>query len=209
MSTMNINDMKDTLLFRDYEIANKMLKFIQNDLGIKESGRWNFIGYEVISVDPKEYERVLLEGRKYAIENDWGMHWVNCDNERRGPIASMDIGYGIITRKPFENEKDVYDRFFWEYYEEDRPQVVREYLDLMKDHLGEQIIRLDITYRRHDDENDAFIIKPVTNDIDYEKYKNLLANYISEYGYGPFEEIKPMTFTGKIVEEPFQLKKTK
>lgn len=209
MSTMDINDMKDTLLFRERETAIKMLKFIQEDLGITESGRWNFIGYEVISVDPKEYERVLLEARKYAIEKDWGMYWVNCDNERRGPIASMDIGYGILERKPLEGEKNISDRTYWESFEEDRPPVIRTYLDLMKDYLGEQIIRIEITHKIEDDNHDAFIIKPVTKDIDYEKYKNLLASFITEYGYGPFDEIKPVSFTGKINEEPFQYKKTK
>lgn len=201
--SMNINDMKDTLCFRDRETAEKMLEFIQKTLNITDSGCWNFIGKEIICVDPKEYERVLLEAKKYAISKDYGMSWINAYNECRDPIASLDIGLGILPKELLEGEKENTDRHIW-MDEDDRPMVLKNYLDLMKEYLGEEIIRMKVDYRGADN---ALRFAIVTKEIDHEKYKKLLAEFIMEHGYGPFEVIHPLTSTGKFVKEPFSLQK--
>ena len=204
MANMSLDDMKDTfLLSGGHDISYEMLDYIQNTLGITESGLWNFIGYDVICVDPKEYERVLLAGKKYAIEKDYGMWWVNKYNERRSPIASMDIGIGLLPETMLEGEIRYNDRESW-VYEEYTPAVVNDYLKLMQEYLGEEIIRISKDYIPKDN---ALRITSVTSDIDYKKYKSLLEKFIYENGYGPFTEIHPLTFTGGYVKKPFQVKK--
>ena len=198
--SINNDEMKDTLLFRDRETAIEMFKFIQEKLAISDANMRNFIGYEIISVNSKEYERVLLEARKYAIEKDYGMFWIDYYDERRSPIASMDIGYGMLPESLLDGEKKRNDRHLWT-FEKRRPSILNKYLGLMKKHLGDEIIRIDVEYRGADN---ALVITSVTKDVDYDKYNKLLAEFIAEYGYGPFTEIHPLTFTGKYVEEPFQ-----
>ena len=200
MANMSLDDMKDTFLFNDgHETSQKMLDYIQNVLGITESGRWNYMGYDVVSVDPEEYERVLLEGRKYAIENDLGMWWIDCNNTRRAPIASMDIGFGILPETLLEGEPVGNDRHIWD-IPDANPPIIVDYFAKMQEYFGKEIIRVDKKYWS----DNGMTITPVTKDIDFEKYQNLLAEFIIEHGTGPFTEIHPLTFTGKYIEEPFQ-----
>ena len=95
---MDINKMKDTFLSRSREPAENMLSYFWDVMGIKDSGIWNCIGYSIVSVDPEEYERVLREGRKYACAEDMGIFWMNCYDDRRSPIASVDIGLGYLQK---------------------------------------------------------------------------------------------------------------
>ena len=199
---LNIEKMKDVFMSGDKETMMKMLNFIKNDLGISESDYWNYIGYYVISVSPKQYKHVLLEGKKFACLNDIGMYWINHYNERRGPIAINDIGYGLLPKKiiPGEEKKEFFNKNFWGYSDDNTPKTILEYFDAMRDYLKvEKIIK---TYCFADD---ALMIS--TLEEDYEKNSSLLKEFVKKYGYGPFEEIHSLSFTGECDKEPILIKK--
>lgn len=197
---MDINDMKDVFLFREHETADKMLKYIKEELKVKDADKWNYIGYDIISVPHKEYERVLLEGKKYAISKDYGMYWLDYYNFRRGPIASIDLGYAKLPEDRLEDEDGRYDRYFWD-DDNYTPKSVVSYFSQMHKHFGPEIKKINREYHRGDN---AIQITLVTGNIDYEKYRKLLGEFILECGYGPFEEIHPLTFTGEYEKEAFQ-----
>ena len=94
----NTNEMKDVFMSGDKETMLIMLDYIKNNLGLSEADYWNYIGYYVIHVPKDEYERVLLRGRNFACEEDFGIYWIDHYNERRSPIAACDIGYGLFQK---------------------------------------------------------------------------------------------------------------
>lgn len=202
MATMDINDMKDVFLFNDgHETSDKMLDYIKSTLGVEEAGKWNFIGYDVVSVDPSEYERVLKEGKEYAVKNNLGIWWVDHYNDRRSPIASIDLAYGVLpaTLLPGEEKKEYSYREFWR---DDKftPPYLLEYFRVMKEFL-----KVDKIYRTYSCANSAITISPLS--LDYENQMKLMEEFVEKYGYGPFETIYPLRFTGELVKEPMKVKK--
>ena len=194
--SMAENAMKNVFLSRTRESAEKMFHYIHDDLGI-ESDLYNYLGYMVIEVASQEYERALLEGKKYAIQEDFGMFWIDQYNVRRSPIGSVDIGLGILpgTRLPGETKKAYHNRIMMS-IDEYTPKIVLDYFKAMEKYLGVEV------FRSYDTGDDAIIISP--SGIDHEKYSDLLQEFVREYGTGPFDMIYPLTFTGKLVEEPLQ-----
>lgn len=195
---MSLNEMKNTFLSGDHERARILLRYIQNELGVPEAGIWDYKGYKVICVPPNEYERILREGKKYAKEKDMGMYWLDYKDVRRSPIASVDIGYGSLPKGllPGERKEDLSNRRILE-IDEYTPKCVLDYFGAMKEHL-----KVDSIFRTYNRVDNAIIITPLS--LNYEEQKARLAEFIVENGYGPFETINPLTFTGKYVKEPFQ-----
>ena len=203
---MSVDDMKDTFMCGYPENTQKMLAFIQGKLGIKDYAIWNYIGYYVVSVDPKEYEHVLVEGKKFAYQEDLGMYWLNNYNVRRSPIASYDIGFAILPKKliPGENEEGKSNRSFWETdYENRTPQVILDYFENMREYLKVQKIFRTFT----SSDEDGLIITPLS--IYYNTEMELLKEFVGKNGYGPFKEIRPMSITGEIQKEPIPILKMK
>ena len=198
--TMDINDMKDTFLANTHESAEIMLDFIRNDLKIDDSYIWNYIGYDVVSVNPKEYEHVLKEGKKFACKEDFGLWWINHYNERRGPIVSCDIGYCFIQQEPIEGEvNDKKERIFW--IDDDyTPKCIVEYLKDLKDYL--KVKELNRDYSSADR---ALRITPLS--LDYEAQSALFKEFVTKNGYGPFETIHTINFDGSLNKEPILVKK--
>ena len=198
---MDINKMKNTFLFNEYETPKKMLEFIRNDLGIEEADIWNYIGYDVISVPPKEYERVLIEGKKYARDNDLGMWWVDHYNLRRSPIASVDIAYGMLPRAPIPGEEK-HDYSFRGFWSEDKstPPYLLDYLNEMKAYL-----KIEKLFRTYNHADKALTLTPLS--LDYEEQLGLIKEFIYKNGYGPFNKIYPLKVTGELIKEPIKVKK--
>lgn len=202
MTNIDLNDMKDVFLFsKTYGQVDKMLYFIQTVLEVKTSAKRDLIDYYVICVDPNEYERVLLEGRKFAIENNYGILWIDCYGNAHAPIASMNIGVALLPEVLIDGETYEDDRNDW-HIDGKTPASIIEYFSKLKEYLGSEIIRIDREYS-----GNAIIIKLVTIDLDFKKYENLLAQFVIETGNGPFTGICPLTFTGEFVEEPFKVRK--
>ena len=198
---MDTNKMKSTFLFNEHETPEKMLEFIRNDLGVTEADIWNYIGYDIIIVPYQDYEHVLIEGKKYARQKNWGMWWVDHYNDRRGPVASIDIAYGLLPKNPIPGEEKVdysYRRFWFD--DKYTPPYLQAYLNEMKDYLKVEKLFRDYHYA-----DDALTLAPLS--LDYEEILELMKEFINEYGYGPFRKIHPKTITGEFIKEPFKVKR--
>ena len=196
---MDINDMKDVFMFADRESAPKMLDFIQNDLNIKESGEWNYIGYDVVSVDPDKYEYVLREGKRFALENGISAWWLDCRTSRRWPVNSVDIGWAVLSDNisiSVDEAERIGNKEFWD-MDEHAPQVLIDYCNNMKEYLHVHFIKRT---RAWEDENKmAFVLSAGT--LDFEGSQELLREYIRKYGLGPFDKIETLTYTGDFTNE--------
>ena len=200
---MSKDNSKDVFMAGYKEPAVKLLNYLKNVLMIPDAFIWNHIGYYVVSVPPQEYERALKAGREYACDNDIGMFWIDKYNERRAPIALSDIGYGLLPSYILDEEywEERYrDRTMWGLSDAFTPKVILEYFNEMKKFM--EVDRIVIKYFGRDRALSISVISP-----DYEKYSELLKEFVSEYGYGPFEEIHPLTYTGEYVKEPILTRK--
>ena len=199
---VNNDEMKDVFLSGDKKTMLFMLDYIKNNLGISGADYWNYIGYYVIHVPKDKYESVLFNGRNFACEEDFGIYWINHYNERRAPIAACDVGYGLLPKTliPGEEKEEYANRDFWGYFDDRTPKTVLEYFDSMKDFL-----KVDKIIREYHFADDALSISPL--DPDYEAKSKLFREFVEKYGYGPFREIHPLTFTGEYVKQPILVKK--
>lgn len=201
--TIDINQKKDVFMSGDKKTILYMLDYLKNSLGISEADYWNYIGYYVISVPHEQYELALLNGKNFACQKDMGLYWLNYYNERRSPVASIDVGYGLLPKiVPGEQEKKYVNRNLWDYYDENTPKVILEYLNAMKDYL-----KVDRIKRDYHSRDDALRISPITTD--YETKSQLFKEFVENNGTGPFKEIHPLTFTGEYVSSPILVKKIK
>ena len=198
----NTDEMKDVFMSGYKEKMLFMLDYIKNDLGISEADYWNFIGYYVIHVPKDKYESVLLNGKKFACAEDLSIYWLNYYNERRAPIAACDIGYGLLPKTliPGEEKQEFANRDLWGYYDNHTPLTILEYFDSMKDFL-----KVDKIIREYHFGDDALTISPL--DLDYETKSILFREFVEKFGYGPFREIHPLTFTVEYVKQPILVKK--
>ena len=198
----NIEKMKDAFLSGYKENAEAILNYLREEAGIPEAAMWNYIGYEVVSVPPEKYELALREGKKHAVDLNIGMYWLDHYNVRRSPIASSDIGYGILPKLlvPGEEREEYKDRSLWGSYDDRTPQYLLEYFDSMKSFLGVSKI-----FRTYNGAEDALTITPLS--LDYEEQNRRLKSFVERYGYGPFETIYSLSFTGELEKPPILVKK--
>ena len=199
---MDSNNMKGVFLSIDSDIAKKMVNYLQS-IGIKNAYYYDFIGKKIVDVPFEQYEFALEEGRKYACRENLGIKWINVYSEGRSPIASTDIGFGILPQKYIDGESidQCCNRISW-FDDSFTPSSLLEYFDNMKKKLGvERIYRSCHNYYDYDG------LRFSSSSINHDEQNQLLKEFIYENGYGPFTKIYPLTTTGKFVEEPFQLTK--
>lgn len=199
---MDNNGMKGVFLSNYSDIAKKMVDYFQS-VGIESAYYYDFAGKKIVDVPFEQYEFALEEGRKYACREDFGIDWVSIYSERRYPIASTDIGFGILPQIFIEGESiDQYcDRRLWS-DDDFTPSSLLEYFDNMKRYLEvEKIFRSCHKYNDHE------ALRFSSLSINHDEQNQLLQEFIYDNGYGPFIKIYPITTTGELVEEPFQLKK--
>jgi len=199
----NDENMKDVFLTSNKRDMLYMLDYLKETAQITEAEYWNYIGYYVIHVPKEEYEYALKEGRKFACAEDFGIYWVDHYNTRRGPIASVDMAYAYLpdTLIPGEEMKQYRKRYFWS-DDEYTPKTLLEYFKSMSNFL-----EVDRICRHYNDGDKAMILSPLTQE--YEEKMELLKKFIEEYGYGPFKEIQPLTYTGELIKEPMYVKTRK
>ena len=197
---MDINLKKDVFISNDRQNIIVMLHYVKNVLGIDEAERWNFIGKEVLCVPPANYEEVLLKGKQYAVDNNLPVCWLDYQKSVR-PINCCDIGYALLpeTKIPGEDLKEYKDKHYWGLYRDHTPKTILEYFDAMKEYLN-----VDELYLSTNLADKAMMISPAS--LDYDKMSELLNEFVKEYGYGPFEEIHSLTFTGEYNKEPIATK---
>lgn len=190
---MEDKDMKDVFMSGDPAPIYQLLAYIQNDLGVKEARKWNFIGYPVIDVPKDKYEYVLLHGKDYACQNNLAVCWLDHYNERRGPIDSCDIGYAFLpeTKISGEDLSQYKDKTLWGVYRERTPEVIMEYFDAMKNYLQVDNLYLDTHLGDR-------AMRITAHSTDYDRMIVLLNEFVEKYGYGPFSEIRNLSFTGKL-----------
>lgn len=190
-----VEEMKDTLLFGDKKDMLFILDYIKKDLGVEDADYWCYIGYYVISVPYEEYENVLRGVKKYACDIDMGMYWVNHYNSRRSPIGSCDVGICTLpdTLIPGEEEKEYSSRILWDSIDECTPKTILEYLESMR-----KFLKTDRIFRAYS-MGDLII---ASLGLDYDTQSKLFKEFVKKYGYGPFKEIRALTYTGEIIEPP-------
>lgn len=199
---MDNNGMKGVFLSNYSDIAKKMVDYLQS-VGIESAYYYDFAGKKIVDVPFEQYEFALEEGRKYACGEDFGIDWVSIYSERRYPIASTDIGFGVLPHKLLKDESiaQYRNREFW-FDDNYVPNSFFEYFDNMKRYLEvEKIDRSCHKYNGHE------ALRFSSLSINHDEQNQLLQEFIYDNGYGPFIKIYPITTTGELVEEPFQLKK--
>ena len=194
--------MRDVFMSGDKETMLYMLGYLKDNLGISEAEYWNYIGYYVIHVPEDKYIEALVNGKKFASEENIGMYWINHYDERRAPVDSCDIGYGFLPKTliPGEEKKKYSNRYFWGYNDHCTPKTILEYFDSMKEYL-----KVDSILREYNGADDALVITAL--DPDYYTKSELLKEFVEKYGYGPFSEIHQLTCSGKYVKQPILSKK--
>ena len=199
---MDNNGMKGVFLSNYSDIAKKMVDYLQS-VGIESAYYYDSTGKKIVDVPFEQYEFALEEGRKYACREDFGIDWVSIYSERRYPIASTDIGFGVLPHKLLKDESIAHygNRELW-FDDNYVPNSFFEYFDNMKRYLEvEKIIRSCHKYNDHE------ALRFSSLSINHDEQNQLLQEFIYDNGYGPFIKIYPITMTGELVEEPFQLKK--
>ena len=197
----NDENMKDVFLTSNKRDMLYMLDYLKETAQITEADYWNYIGYYVIHVPKEEYEYALKEGRRFACAEDFGIYWLDHYNKRRGPIASVDIAYAYLpdTLMSGEEQKKYRTREFWIDDEYTPITIVKYFYSMAK------FIEVDKIFREYSTADNAMTIAPLTQD--YKEKSELLKKFVEEYGYGPFETIKPLTYTGELINEPMYVKK--
>lgn len=171
-----------------------MKKFLTKDLQIEITREWKCADRNVIDVPRKDYERVLLEGQKYAVEENLSyVYWINQYNEAIR-CGYLQLAYGILRRQRKGNPLWCLDKYL--------PEDIMEYLRKMRDALG-----TDVEHSYHDvDRALCFTIQS----LDYQEQLKLMRDFIVKEGAGPFSRIIPLTYTGEKQEkESFFLMKMK
>lgn len=190
-----VKKVKDTLLFGDKKDMLFILDYIKKDLGVEDADYSTYLGYYVISVPPENYESVLKEVKKYACDIDMGMYWVNHYNSRRSPIGSCDVGICTLpdTLIPGEEDEKYSYRMLWDCIDEVTPRTILEYLESMR-----KFLKTDKIFRAYS-MGDLII---ASLGLDYDTQSKLFKEFVKKYGYGPFKEIRALTYTGEIIEPP-------
>lgn len=186
------------------ESIDKMYHYLKGDLLIAETEKDNFIGYGRIFVPKRTYEWALRNGRNYACSEKFGIDWVNY-NGSRNPSAIMEMACAVLpdTLLPGEEMPNYSERYNWD-LDKNTPPYLLEYLASMRKYVCN-----NGTIRAIKRECSGNYMHLMPYGIDYDEKRKLLEEFIEKYGYGPFETIYPLKYTGEKEETPFQLKKTK
>ncbi len=197
--------MKKVFITKDIATRDKLIEYIYDSLGIKEVNWSDYKNQYAIKTSQETYEEVLKNGKQFACEKGliYYLYWVNYYDELRSPVSSCDIAYGYLPKilLPKEEQDQFKNRSQW-CSDKYTPPYLLEYFEAMEEFLG-----VDTINRTYKDGEDALIIAP--NDTQYEEQMQKFKQFIEKYGYGPFDRIHPLTFTGKQIDEPFQYTKKK
>ncbi len=195
-------EMKSVFLARnDYDGAATMVRYLQDDLGIAEAKTDTCIAGRLVDVPIERYEEALINGKEYAICNNLGLAWMNCNGTPR-PLNSVELAYGILPKKNFLFEKSDYNRLEWNYDKKKIPVVVRGYLELLKRYIGSNDLFVEYNLN-----NNALTI--ASSGLDYDTKHELLEEFIQLFGYGPFLDIHSLDITGEYVEESIPKRRVK
>ncbi|MCI8544861.1 MAG: hypothetical protein HFH09_01360 [Bacilli bacterium] len=176
------------------ESTTLMKNFLTKQLEIRILREWQCCERDVIDVPAKEYERVLLEGQKYVVEqNLQAVCWINQYGEAI-ECGYLELAYAILRRQRKGNALWCLDKYL--------PDDVKEYLRKMSVALG-----VDVGHFYNETDR-ALCLAPQS--LDYQEQLKLMKEFIVKEGTGPFSRIIPLTFTGKKQEkESFFLMKVK
>lgn len=190
-----LEELKCIFITSNEESANRMFHYLKGDLLIAETEKDNFIGYEKIYVPKHTYEWALKKGRNYAYSEGLKVDWANYNSEMR-PLLAVDIGYGVLpeTLLPREDEKKYSGRNGWR-YDEFTPPYLLEYFKAMQRFFNND--KIERSYC------DSHFMRITAQGLNYDEKIRLLQEFIQTYGYGPFEEIYPISYIGEKMEKPF------
>lgn len=163
--------------------STKLMKdFLTKEMKIEVVKEWSYVGRKVIDVPKKDYERVLLEGQKYAIsENISSVHWINQYNEAI-ECGYLQLAYAILRRKRKGDILWCLDKFL--------SDDVREYVTKMRESLEVDIKQSYCGADR--------ALTLMLQGLDYPKQLAKMKEFIIREGTGPFARIIPMTLTGEV-----------
>lgn len=187
-------ELKSAFIIGSSESTKLMRNFLTTEMKIEIIQEWSYCGRDVIDVPKEDYERVLLEGQKYAIDKNLSyVSWLNHYNELVS-CGYLQLAYAILNR----NDEGYFHWCIDEYL----PKDILEYLKKMRKALG---VHVHQSYNRVDN---ALCLQP--RSLDYQKQLELMNAFVEKEGIGPFDIIRPMTFTGKLQNEesfPIKIKK--
>ena len=117
----------------------------------------------------------------------------------------MEMACAVLpdTLLPGEEMPNYSERYNWD-LDKNTPPYLLEYLASMRKYVCN-----NGTIRAIKRECSGNYMHLMPYGIDYDEKRKLLEEFIEKYGYGPFETIYPLKYTGEKEETPFQLKKTK
>lgn len=186
--------LKSAFIIGSSESAKLMRNFITTEMKIETTKEWSYCGRDVIDVPKSDYERVLLEGQQYVLDRKLSyVSWLNHYNELVN-CGYLQLAYAILNK----NEEGDMSWCIDEYL----PMDILEYLKRVRKALG---VNVHQTYNSVDN---ALCLQPQS--LDYQKQLELMSAFIEQEGTGPFQIIKPMTFTGQLQNEksfPIKVKK--
>lgn len=177
-------DLKSTFILGSDKSLILTKSFIEKRMEVSPIKIWSHCGRDVIDVNKERYEEVLLEGQKFALENNSeSISWIDNYNQL-GAVGYMKIAYAFLGERHGDSMWCV---------KECLPNDVLEYLKAMSEYLKTEIRQ---EYNAYDN---ALSIEPKS--LNYAEQFELLNEYIAKEGNGPFEKIKQMTFTGKLFSD--------
>lgn len=174
--------------------STKLMKnFLKEEMKIEIVRDWPSVGRNVLDVPKEDYERVLLEGQKYALSKNIFVHWINQYGEAV-ECGYLELAYAILRRRRKGTKLWCVDKFL--------PEDVMKYLTKMREFLGVDVKQ---SYNGIDR---ALCFMP--QGLDYQKQLEAMKEFIIKEGTGPFARIIPMTFTGEVQKkESFSFIKVK
>lgn len=191
---MKTNDMKSAFIFGSEDSLISTRDYIENSLGVltriwaidleRLPKRFVPNAKGILLVSFENYENVLLEGQKFILEEQIdSTYWLDHYNEQ-GDIGYMRMAYALLGKREGDS--------MW-CETKKLPKDILEYLKLMSKYLKTEVQQL---YNMRDN---ALLIQ--SKSLAYDEQTELLNEFIKQEGVGPFEKIKKMTFTGKLLTD--------
>lgn len=189
------NNVCNVFVTRNKENFLKLFNYIYNDLDIKEATKVIENGIYSLIVSDKNYKNVLINGCKFAYENNMNdVFWVDSYNSLE-KVGYLQIAYMVMDKNVKGNIMWGLDKYL--------PKDIKNYLKQLENYLRVSLFRTCVD----DGENYCFVI--VVKGSDYEEYINKLDYFVNEYGIGPFIEIIPLDESGNFLEYAYFDKETK
>ena len=177
-------DFKSTFIFKSNDSAVLTKDFVEKKLNVSPIKIWSYRNRIVLDVPKERYEQVLLESQKYALENKLeSISWID-HYKVLGSVGYMKLAYAFLG----ERQGD----FIW-CIKDYMPKDVLEYLKAMSKYLKTEV------HQEYNQSDNALLIQPKS--LNYDEQFELINEYIAKEGNGPFEKIKQMTFTGKLLND--------